>query len=157
MAAAVLSTACGTAVFHHRIEVSVSDPSGRLGTPPVQVSVFDRQSGYSQAWAEQFLGNTSPSRPHVQEIGSTAVKMVWDRSLSEELVANIAVPAFNPDGSYLLIVKPRNGQSGTVAARFVEFDSYFPAEGADSLTVHYRADAESEGWRLHVTLEIPPP
>lgn len=53
-----------TTVFQHNIEVVIEDPSRRLGSPPIDVSIFDRQLGYERSWALKSIGPSSPERPN---------------------------------------------------------------------------------------------
>ena len=51
-AAALVFAACGTGVHEHALDVSLSDPSGRLGAGPWEASVFDGRMGRSEGWAD---------------------------------------------------------------------------------------------------------
>jgi hypothetical protein len=67
---------CGTVVYQHTVEVLVSDPSRRLGAPPIDVSVFDRQMGSTGDWAKKWMGPTSDQAPYKTQYTSTGWHLV---------------------------------------------------------------------------------
>jgi hypothetical protein len=153
----VVSSACGTAVFDHVIEVQVSDPSGRLGSARVEVSVFDNQMGQSAEWARRTMGTATPGGPYIGQVSSTAAKMIFDDSLPERLTVALAVPAYEPNGYFLLQLAPPSAEETTVAAPFVPYGAYFSEGGTTTapLPMRVRGETEAKGWKVRVTIDVP--
>jgi hypothetical protein len=151
------SAACGTVVFVHTIEVRVSDPSGRLGSAPVEVSVFDNQMGQSAEWAQRTMGTTRPDAPYVGRVSSTTAKMIFDHSLPERITISLAVPVYEPDGYFVLELAPPTSEERVVAAPFVPYGASF-AEGGSGvmpLRLRVRSEKDEAGWSVRVTIEVP--
>ncbi|MCC7044937.1 MAG: hypothetical protein IT183_13820 [Acidobacteria bacterium] len=157
LACLVTSTACGTVVFVHTIEVRVSDPSGRLGSAPVEVSVFDNQMGQSAEWARRTMGTAGPDTPHVGQVSSTTARMIFDNSLPERVTISLAVPAYEPGGYFVLQLAPPVSEERVVAAPFVPYGASFAEGGSGVMPLPLRVLSEKDetGWRVRVTIEVP--
>jgi hypothetical protein len=147
---------CGTAVFEHRIEIAVEDPAGRLGTP-VEVSIFDPYMGRSEEWARKTMGVSSASAPHVARVTATATKMVFDASLPAAVTAALVIPAYETQGYFHLDLRPVAGVEEAAAVTFVPWGDPVPdVAGRAPLRARYRSEPAEIGWRIHLTVEIPP-
>jgi hypothetical protein len=153
----MLLAACGTAVFDHVVEVQVSDPSGRLGAGPIEVSVFDKQMGQSAEWARRTMGVARPGAPYVGRVSSTAAKMIYDHSPPAQLEVGLALPAYESRGYFLLSLPPSTDQEHKASAPFIPYGAYFadPGSPAPPLPLRVRTTAARKGWRLHVTVDVP--
>ncbi|HEV8578388.1 MAG TPA: hypothetical protein VGX68_04840 [Thermoanaerobaculia bacterium] len=151
-AAGLLVLGCGTAVYRHHVIVDVDDPAGRLGSPPVAVSVFDHQMGYSADWAQRSMGSASPGRPYSTSLSTTGTATIASSSLPQRVSLSIAVPGLSEEGYFLFEAELPAEQERRGTASFVRYGSYFPDAGAPSLQIRYRSTAEPQGWRIDVTL-----
>lgn len=154
---ALLTAACGTAVFEHRFEVTVSDPTGRLGAGPVEVSVFDKIMGYSEGWARQTMGVATASRPYSGTVGAQGAGFIWGTPLPANVVAGLAIPAVETSGYFVLDIKPVRGAAQAASLPFARYDAFFPEEGSrvPPLAVRYEAEPADKGWRIRLTVEVP--
>ena len=146
---------CGRAVYRHTVEVLVNDPARRLGPPPVDVSVFDKQMGYSSDWARKFMGPTSDDAPYKTPYTSTKTVTIFDPPRPSELGVSVALPSYESRGYFWLLMNPGSSRSGEQRAAFVPYGDYFPAEQAPTLTVQYTATPESKGWHVVLRLMVP--
>ena len=157
MAAVLLLAGCGTAVYTHTVEIALDDAAARAGAPPVTVSLFDKQMGYSMEWALRQAGAAAPGRPYVGTVTSTATVMFWDMQPPERLDLSFVIPSFENRGYYFLPLEPRKSSRGTAEARFITFGSYFPEGAAPVLKTRYVTQPLDKGWHVGLTVEIPPP
>ena len=152
----VTMVACGTAVYDHRIEIAIQDPSGRLGPPPIAVSVFDKTMGSSEDWANRWMGGTGPGGLYIGEVGATGTKMFYDRTPSARVDAGIALPSYEKEGFFVLDVNPVEGVEQTTALAFVPYG--VPSKSAASivpLSARFRSEALSKGWLIHLVIDVP--
>ncbi len=160
--AAVLTLAgCGTATFDNEFAVTVADPSGRLGTDQVQVSVFDNTMGDTQDWAEKDLGIAAPGAPYRASVFATATKMIGDSSPPTDVRAGLYLPQFDDTGYYAIQLQPVAGETVTVAAPYVTYDYSWETSGKkrptkDPLPLTITAGQGDKGWQLAVEVQIPP-
>ena len=84
--------ACGNAVFNHTVDVVVSDPTHKLGSEPLEVSVFDSRMGSTSDWARKFMGLTSDSAPYRTPYTSMKVVTIFDPPRPDELELALALP-----------------------------------------------------------------
>ena len=154
--ALLLASACGTAVFEHQIDVTVSDPSGRLGAGRAEVSVFDKQMGQSSEWARRTMGTARAGAPYAGRVSSTGAKMIFDSSLPERLEAGLALPSYESRGYFVLSFAPQPGTEQQVSAPFVPWGAYF-AEGSAvaPLPLKARCEKGEKGWKIALTVEVP--
>ena len=145
-----------TVVYRHTVEVLVSDPTGRLGSPPVEVSVFDRRMGTTGDWAREWMGPTSDDAPYTVSYTSSSVATLFDPPRPAEVDLALAVPSYEARGFFTLVLKPRSRSSGEQPAAFVPYGDFFPADRAPTLTVRYAAKRQPNGWRLVLTVLVPP-
>jgi hypothetical protein len=150
----VVSASCGTAVYEHRIEVAVDDPANKLGPPPVQVSVFDHQMGYSEDWAKKSLRPTSTSAPYVQSITTTGTVAVGNSALPKEVTIAVALPVLSAEGYYLFTAELPAEHERSAKASFVRYGEYFPDPGAPTVGVRYHSEPDKKGWRVFVVVAI---
>jgi hypothetical protein len=146
---------CGTAVFHHTVEVVLQDPSGRLGGGPVPVSVFDHLMGYSEEWARRSIGPASSARPYRATVSSTAAKTIFDSSPPDRVEVGLAIPSLEGRGYFLVTLQPKLAPEAIVQASYCRYDAYFPDAGAPTLPVRYQATPSADGWRLRLIPQIP--
>jgi hypothetical protein len=155
--AALLSIGCGTAVYDHQFEVVINDPTGRLGSGPVDISIFDKVMGYSEEWARRTMGVATATKPYVGTVGDTATKWAWDSSLPPSVVAGLAVPAVEKNGYFVVDISPVRGTAKTAALAFAPYGSYFPEGNTVApLAVRYEGEPAGKGWRIRLTVDIPP-
>ena len=155
LASTVALSACGTAVYNHRIEITVHDPSGRLGPPPISVSAFDRLMGSSNDWAQKWMRDTSPNSPYIGEVSATATKMFYDRSPADRVDAGIALPAYEKEGFFVLDIAPIEGSEQTTTLMFVAYGS--PASTpVVPLPAKVRSESSDKGWLIHLRIDVPP-
>jgi hypothetical protein len=74
------------------VEVLVSDLSRRLGPPPIDVSVFDRQMGSTGDWAKKWIGPTSDQAPYKTPYTSTKTATIFAPPKGWHLVLRLKVP-----------------------------------------------------------------
>ena len=146
---------CGTAVFQHTIEVVVSDPGHRLGPPPVDVSVFDKQMGYSSEWAKKFMRPTSDAAPYKTPFTSQKTVTMFDPPRPNELSLGFALPAYEQRGYFWLLMNPATKASGELRAAFIPYGEYFPSPETTTMTVQYTAKPEPKGWHVMLRLMVP--
>ena len=147
---------CGTVVYQHTVEVLVSDPSRRLGPPPIDVSVFDRRMGYSEDWARKFMKPTSDAAPYKAPYTSMKTVTIFDPPRPADLEVALALPSYESRGYFALILTPGSATSGEKRAGFVPYGDFFPAEQAPTLSVQYTATPEPKGWHIVLRLLVPP-
>ena len=152
------SASCGTAVFDHVVEVRVADPTGRLGVPPIEVSIFDKQSGQSEEWAHRTIGKAGPNSPYVGKVWSTATKTIFDSSLPKRVEMGLAVPAYESRGYFVLALEPAAGEEQRVTAAFAPYGAYFADANSEivPLPLRVRSEKGKKGWLIHVTIDVPP-
>lgn len=112
---------CGTGVYNHRIEVTLNDPSNRLGPAPVEVSVFNKTQGSSEDWARRTMGTTAPGAPYVGEVGATDTKMVYDRTPPTDVAAGLALPSLETGGYFVFNVRPAEGIEQTTMLTYASY------------------------------------
>jgi hypothetical protein len=153
----IIAAGCGTGVYHHRIEISLNDPTKRLGDGPVEVSIFDNVMGYSDEWARRTMGTASPGTSYSGTVSDTDTKMVYDRTPPERVQAGLAVPALEKGGFFVLHVKPA---AGSEVATTLPYKSYLVSTAEEDriqpLTARVTGTPSSKGWTLHVTVDVPP-
>lgn len=155
--AAALSIAlagCGTAVYTHKIEITINDPSNRLGAAPVEVSVFDHTMGYSEEWARKTMGKAAPGAPYAGEVSDTATKTAFDTSLPADMSAGLFLPALTKDGAFILEIRPVEGPE---QAATLPYRSFF-GEKADvlPLSARFTSQGADKGWTIKLTIDVPP-
>jgi hypothetical protein len=155
LAAAILAAGCGTMVYDNVIVITVADPSHRLGTAPVEVSVFDKTMGYGEDWAAKKMGPTTEAKPYTANLVTSGAATVFDPPRPKEIVLSIAVPALETKGYYILSLAPADHPKGEERAWFCEYGSFFPSKGAASVPVRYTATPEPKGWRLALQIQVP--
>jgi hypothetical protein len=158
LATLLLSTivaGCGTGVYHHKIEVSLNDPTKRLGDGPIEVSIFDSLMGYSDEWARRTIGTTSAGSPYVGTWSDTDTKMVYDRTPPQSIQAGLALPALQKDGFFVLLLKP-----GSEQEKAMPYKSYGVSTREEDqiqpLTAKFTSTPSSKGWTIRMVVDIPP-
>lgn len=152
----VLLASCGTGVFTHRFEIAISDPGGRLGPPPYELSVFDPQMGRSEEWARQTMGLAAPGSSLIAAYDSVGTKMMFDSTPASRVTAALWLPAYRSAGYFALMLEPTAGAELTSTLPFVPWsDSYSDGGKVVPLTARVRCEAGDGAWILHVTLDIP--
>ena len=155
LAALVLLGGCGTAVYKHQIELSIDDPSARLGSEPVRVSIFDHQMGYSREWAEKGAGTTSPGKPFRAEYTQTAGAYIGS-GLPKSVGLSFIIPKLDEDGYWFIDLAPAAGAEVSGHAGYTSFGEYFPStERPRALPVRYVAEEGDDGWIIRMTVSIP--
>jgi hypothetical protein len=145
---------CGTAVFEHRIQVAVDDPAKKLGPPPVEVSIFDHQMGYSEDWAKKSMRPTSASAPYVQSLTTTGTVSVGSSPRPKDVTIAVALPRLSTEGYYLFTAELPAEQDRDAKASFVRYGEYFPDPGAPTVGVRYRAEPDKKGWRVFIVVAV---
>jgi hypothetical protein len=154
----LLLSGCGTGVFTHRFEIAISDPSGRLGAAPVEISLFDRTMGRSEEWARRTMGTVSPGAPFAGTYESVETKMLFDSSPASRVAVALWLPAYERAGYFSLVLEPIAGTEQRVTLPFVPWADFYP-EGHTvvPMPARVRSEARDGAWLFHVTLEVPPP
>lgn len=152
---------CGTVVFDNRFAVTVNDPSGRLGTDRVAVSVFDPQMGDTRDWAEQFAGVSTPESPYRRDLPQTGTRMIGDSSPPSRITAGVYLPQFDDTGYYVIALDPVAGTSQDYQAGYVTYDYSWETSGkkrptAPPLPMTITTGDNGNGWDVEVTVQIPP-
>lgn len=157
LAATLTLTACGTVVYDHQIEIAIQDPSGRLGPPPIAVSVFDKQMGSSEEWAGRWMGSTGPGQLYVGKVAATGTKMFYDSTPPARVETGIALPSYAKEGFFVLDVNPVEGSDQTTVLPFVAYGSPSPSGAATvPLPARFRSEFSGKGWLIHLTVDVPP-
>lgn len=152
---------CGTVVFDNRFAVVVDDPSGRLDSDRVEVSVFDPLMGDTADWAEQFAGVSTPQAPYLREMPVTDTKMVADSSPPRRVTAGVYLPQFDDTGYYVIAIDPVDGGTLDYEAGYVTYDYSWETSGAKRptappLPMTITTADNGNGWDLQVEVRIPP-
>lgn len=151
--AALAAAACGTRVHEHALEVAVRDPSGRLGTPPHEVGVFDWRMGRSAEWAQRTAG-TAGSTPY-RTTFSTVDAVTVGVARPEKIDIALWLPGLEREGFYALRVEPKARPDGSATLRPIRFDESPPGAGAPSLAIRWTAAPAEKGWRVALELAVP--
>lgn len=152
----IVSAACGTGVYDHKIEVTINDPSKRLGPPPIEVSIFDK-NGNSADWARKTIGTTEPGKPYSGKTWGTDTKMFYDRTPSMFVDAGFFLPALEKNGYFVLQIRPVSGTEQTTAMNYASYG--VPTKEEDRiapLPAHFRSEAARKGWTIHLIVDVPP-
>jgi hypothetical protein len=153
VALSIALSGCGTAVYDHKIEVTINDPSNRLGPPPLEVSVFDHTMGYSEEWARKTIGRASPGAPYAGAVSDTATKTAFDSSLPANMGAGLFLPALTKEGAFILELHPVEGPEQTATLPFRPFLS---ADKVVPLPARFTSRASDKGWTIKLTVDVPP-
>lgn len=151
--AALAAAGCGTRVHEHALEVAVRDPSGRLGSPPHEVGVFDWRMGRSAEWAQKTAG-TAGSTPY-RTTFSTVDAVTVGVARPEKVELALWLPGLMREGFYALRVEPKARPDGSATLRATRFDESPAGAGAPSLTVSWTAAPVEKGWRVALELAVP--
>ncbi len=156
--ALLLLSGCGTGVFTHRFEIAIADPSGRLGPPPVEISLFDRTMGASEEWARKTIGTAAPGSPFMGTYESVETKMMFDSSPAKRVAVALWLPAYEKAGYFSFVLEPIAGAEQQVTLPFAPWADFYP-EGSKVVPIpaRVRSEARDGAWLFHVTLDIPPP
>jgi hypothetical protein len=156
LALATLS-ACGHAIFSHSIELTLEDPSGRLKGEPLELSLFDTY-GYTEEFARQTAGSTAPGRlPYAAVVAGSDQKMFYDTTPGRDVQANLALFLLEPRGYFNLHLVP---VAGTEQTTKLPYQSYLvktrDEDKIQPLIGRYRSEPSRKGWKIHLTVEVPP-
>jgi len=156
--AQLLLSGCGTGVFTHRFEIAVSDPSGRLGAAPFEISLFDRTMGASEEWARKTMGTVAPAAPFMGEYQSVETKLMLDSSPAQRVVVSLWLPAYEKAGYFIFSLEPADGAEQQMTLPFAPWADSYPEGGKVApIPARVRSEARDSAWVFHVTLDIPPP
>lgn len=151
--------ACGTVVIEHDVQLTINDPTGRLGPPPWEVAVNAPSPLYSGSvdWAlDANGGQASPGAPYSAAFSHTRAVAGLGVPHEQEVEIAIVLPALRDDGWWggrLQILEDRRVRGHV---RFAAWGSLFAEEGSESLPTRGTATPRDEGsWRLELTIEIP--
>jgi len=150
----LLLTACGTHVFEHVVEITVDDPSRRLG-PVVQVSVFDHSMGYSREWALRETRAATSTQPYVGRWSTADVVAIGNSGPRPTLDLAFSLPQLSGEGYFLIQLEPADGETRSGTAAFTSYGVYFPDGRGPSLPVRYVARRAKNGWHVRLTAEVP--
>lgn len=153
----LLLSGCGTGVFVHQFEIAVSDPSGRLGPPPIEVGIFDHTMGRSEEWARKTAGTAAPDAPYRGEHRSVESKLVLDSSPAPRVAVGVWLPAYERAGFFQLILEPKADREEILTLPFVPWaDSYPEGSQVRPLSATVRSEAGAGAWIFQIALEVPP-
>jgi hypothetical protein len=148
---------CGTGVYNNKIEVTINDPSKRLGAEPIEVSVFHKNSGSSEEWARKTIGSTGAGKAYSAEVSETDMKMFYDRTPPSSIGVGVFLPAFEKDGYFVLEVRPVAGAEQTTLMNYRSF--YVPTAEEDKiqpLAARLTSKGNSKGWTIRMIVDVPP-
>lgn len=146
---------CGTGVHEHALEVAVSDPSGRLGPPPHEVSVFDGRMGHSAEWAERTMGTAAPGAPF-RTTFSTVDTVTVGVARPAKVDLWLYLPGLDRRGFFFLHLEPAARPEGEAALAFSPFGDSRPAGELPGLTARWSTAPAPKGWRIGLRIEVPP-
>jgi hypothetical protein len=154
-----LVSACGTATFDHIVKVSIVDPSRRLGSPPIEVGIFNKTSGQSEEWARRTMGVAGPAKPYTGTVWATDTKTLFDSSLPEHVEMGLSLPAYEGTGYFIVSLQPVPGVDQRATASFAPYGDYFAQVGSKvmPLPLRVRSEKGEQGWNIDMTIEVPPP
>lgn len=133
----------------------MSDPSGRLGPPPHEVSVFDGRMGHSAEWAERTMGTSAPGAPF-RTTFSTVDTVTVGVSRPAKVDLWLYLPGLDRRGFFFLHLEPAARPEGEAVLAFSAFGDSGPAEDVSSLTVRWSAAPAPKGWRIGLRIDVPP-
>jgi hypothetical protein len=140
-------TACGTALYHHAVNVAV------INTPEIDVGVFDHQEGYTRDWAHRVMRKSSNSANYSTTLTTTAAVTASSVHDARPLTIAVAIPAITDDGYFLLeIAGPSDRQEKP--ARFCRYGEYFPESGAKEIPVVVSATPAKGDWAVNLAIDI---
>lgn len=148
--------ACGTAVYKHQVEVTVLDPNHRLGPPPYDIGFFDWRMGTSPEFALKSAGKASDTAPFQGVTSTMASVLVFSGPRPDSLELSLALPALTSNGFFHLTFRPQATPSGDQAASYQLYEGSAPAGNGPRLNYRYSAEPLDNGWRLTITLLVPP-
>jgi hypothetical protein len=152
----LILSGCGTAVFEHKFEVTLNDPTERLGPEP-EVSIFDNVMGYSDEWARRTMGTAAAGRPYAGRVSATDMKTVFDRTPPAMVQAGLALPALEQEGHFVLQIKPVAGPEQTTEMPYKSYTVPTAAEDQiKPLTARFTGTPSSKGWTIRLTVDVPP-
>jgi hypothetical protein len=153
-----LASACGTATFDHVVNVSIADPSRRLGNPPIAVGIFNKTSGQSEEWARRTMGVAGPGTPYTGTVWATDTKTLFDSSLPKHVEMGLSVPAYEAAGYFIVSLQPVAGQDQRATASFAPYGDYFAQADSkvEPLPLRVRSEKGKQGWHIAMTIEVPP-
>jgi hypothetical protein len=157
VALSIALTGCGTAVYTHKVAVTINDPSNRLGlgaAAAFEVSLFDHTMGYSEEWARRTMGVAAPFAPYPGEVSDTATKMAFDSSLPEDMSAGLFLPALTRDGAFILEIRPVEGPEQVTTLPYRSFSG--AAAEVQLLPARFTSKAADKGWTIQLTVDVPP-
>ena len=151
----LLLTACGTHVFEHVVEISIDDPTHRLGEN-VQVSVFDHSMGYSMEWALRDMRVVTATRPYVGRWSTANAVAVGNSGPRPTLDLAFSLPQLSREGYFFIALEPAEGETKQGTAAFASYGTYFPEPRPGlSLPVRYVAREAKNGWHIQLTAQVP--
>lgn len=153
---AIPTAGCGTAVYSHRVEVTVNDPMHRLGPPPFDIGFFDSRMGTSQDFALKSAGKASDSAPFQGTTSTMATVLVFSGPRPDSLELSLALPALTTNGFFHLTFHPEAIPAGDQAASYQLYEGSVPAGDGPRLNYRYSSEPLEKGWRLKIALIIPP-
>lgn len=156
LVASTPAAACGTAVYSHKVEVTVSDPTHRLPPPPYEVGFFDWRMGTSQDFALKSAGKATDSTPFTTTSSTMATVLVFSGPRPDSLELSVALPALTTNGFFHLWFHPTAVPAGDVQAGYQLYEGSVPAGDGPKLNYRYSAEPLDKGWRLKIALLIPP-
>jgi hypothetical protein len=144
-----VATGCGTAVFHHTVEVTALH--GMAGT--TRVAVFDRQMGSSRDWAHRALGESSAARPYSASISTTPAVTILDAKKARPVTVSLAIPEVTEDGYFQLAIEAPARDEPRDAA-FCGYGDYLPAGGGAAIPVSVTAEADEGRWTVRLKVDV---
>jgi hypothetical protein len=147
---------CGTGVYNNKIEVTINDPSKRLGPEPIEVSVFHKNYGDSEEWARKTIGTTGAGTTYSAEVSETDVKMIYDRTPPTSIGAGVFLPAFEKNGYFVLEVRPVAGAEQSTLMNYRSFLVPTAEEyKIQPLPARLTSTGSSKGWTIKMIVDVP--
>jgi hypothetical protein len=121
------------------------------------VSIFDKVMGYSEEWARRTMGVATAAAPYSGEVTTMPTKWIWDSTLPPRVVAGLAVPGIERNGYFVMDIEAARGPARKATLPFAPYGEYFP-EGnqVTPLPVRIESEPAGKGWRIRLTVEVPP-
>jgi hypothetical protein len=139
------------------LRIAVEDPDKRLGSAPWTIAVFNPYLGPEEKHAVWAQGTAAPGKAYV--VLRRRDEDVWrilDFMTRDELDFGLVLPTLRRDGYWLARLKhgtPSGDTAGT--ARFCQWGSIVPVDGAESLGLQSRPVKKEYGFEYEVTVRIP--
>ncbi|MEO7997148.1 MAG: hypothetical protein ABI852_06860 [Gemmatimonadaceae bacterium] len=117
---------------------------------------FDWRLGSSLDYALKNGGKVTEAAPFEGRVSSTASAFAFSAPRPDSVELSLALPALTRNGFFQLILHPKDAPSGNGQAIYQLFEGVPPSGNGPKLVFNYTAEPMEKGWRLKITLLVPP-